>query len=108
MYLESVLLSKCTAIPMYCFPSVLTCTLHVYEPTVQPVASHSMFFDIKVVKHLLQEFTLLHMQFSTIPLPGYTHFSQQYFYHTYVSTHTMGCKQCIIQNVRCESHRARN
>ena len=36
----------------------LTCTLHVYKPTVQPVASRRLFFDVQVVTFLLREYTL--------------------------------------------------
>ena len=36
----------------------LMCTLHLYKPTVQPVASRSLFLDIQVVALLLGEYTL--------------------------------------------------
>ena len=73
----------------------LTCTLHVYKPTVQPVASHSLFLDIQVVTLLLGGFTLfanahalyrpttrLHSNFSTI-----------FEAHLRVYRFTMGCKR---------------
>ena len=44
-------------------------TLHVCKPTVQPVASPRLFFDLQVVTLLLVEFTCLHVQISTTPLP---------------------------------------
>ena len=37
----------------------LTCTLHVYKPTVQPVASRGLFLDIQALTLLLEQFTLL-------------------------------------------------
>ena len=37
----------------------LTCTLHVYKPTVGPVASRRLFFDVQVVTLLLGEYTLI-------------------------------------------------
>ena len=49
------------------------CTLKVYKPTVQPVASRRLFFDLQVVTLLLVEFTCLHVQISTTPLPGYVY-----------------------------------
>ena len=50
----------------------LTCTLHVYYPTVRPVVSRSLFLDILVVL-LLGDYTLFALQISTNPLPGYAH-----------------------------------
>ena len=38
--------------------NTVTCTLHVYKPTVWPVASHRLLFDIQVVKFLFGEYTL--------------------------------------------------
>ena len=40
------------------FARALTCSLHVYKPTVRPVALHSLSFDIQVVTLLLGEFSL--------------------------------------------------
>ena len=51
----------------------LTCTLHVYKPTVQPVAGCSLFLDIQVVTLLLKEFTCLNVQISATSLPRHAH-----------------------------------
>ena len=38
--------------------NTLTCILHIYKPTVRPVASSSLFFDFQIVTLLLAEYTL--------------------------------------------------
>ena len=38
--------------------NTLTCTVHVNKPTVQPVASQSLFLDVQIVTLLLGEFNL--------------------------------------------------
>ena len=43
---------------MICRCHTLTCTLHVYKPSVQPAASNSLFLDIQGVTLLLRQFTL--------------------------------------------------
>ena len=63
------------------------CTLRGYKPTVRPVASRNLFFDLQEVTLLLGEYTLFALQISTTPLPGYVHIFQQYLQHTYVSIH---------------------
>ena len=63
---------------LHIFYHTLTCTLHVYEPTVRPAAGCSQFRDIQVVTLLLKKFTCLHMQISAIPLPSQAHILQQY------------------------------
>ena len=40
------------------FAHTLACALHVYKPTVQPVASHCLFLDIQVATLLLGGFSL--------------------------------------------------
>ena len=50
---------------------------------MQPVASRRLFFDLQVVTFFLVEFTILHMQISPTPLPGYVYIFQQYLQHTY-------------------------
>ena len=44
---------------LHVLEDTLMCTLHVYKPTVQPVASRRLFFDLQVVTIWLVEFTLL-------------------------------------------------
>ena len=63
------------------------CTVHVYKPTVRPVAGHSLFLDIQVVTILLKEFTCLQVQISATPLPGHARIFQQYMQHTYMCIH---------------------
>ena len=38
--------------------NTLACTLHPYYPTVEPVASRSLFFDVQVLTLLLGKYTL--------------------------------------------------
>ena len=63
------------------------CTLRVFKPSVLPVASRNLFFDLQEVTLLLGEYTLFALQISTTPLPGYVHIFQQYLQHSYVSIH---------------------
>ena len=66
----------------------LTCTLHVYKPTVCPAASCSLFLDIQEGTLLLgswENTTCLYIQISSTPQPRYIF--QQYLYHTYVCMH---------------------
>ena len=74
--------------------NTLTCPLHVYKPTVQPVASSSLFFDLQVVTLLLAEYTLFaraNLCYPTTRLCSY--FSTIFAAHLRVYTRTMGCKR---------------
>ena len=62
------------------------CTLHLYKPSLRPVACCSMFLNIQVLTLLLGEY-ILHVQISTVPLPGYSNIFQHYLQHTYVCIH---------------------
>ena len=69
--------------------NTLTCTLHVYKPTIRPVASSSLLFDLQAVTLLLQEYTLFahaNLLFAHAK-PGYVHIFQQYLQHTCVYIH---------------------
>ena len=45
----------------------LTCTLHVYKPTVRPVARHRLFFDIQVGGTLVEKIHLVYTCKSLLP-----------------------------------------
>ena len=62
----------------------LTCILHVYRPSVRPVADYSLFLDIQVVTLLSGEYTLfawVNLYYLTTRLPRSF---QQYSQHTYL------------------------
>ena len=70
----------------------LTCTLHIHKPTVQPVASCSLFLDIQEVTMLLGECTLIaraNLYYPTIRLRSY--FSTIFVAYLRVYTCSMGC-----------------
>ena len=76
------------------------CTLHVYKPTVRPVASSSLLFDLQVVTLLLAEYILFaraNLYYPTTRLRSY--FSTIFAAHLHVYTRTLGCKRslkCIL------------
>ena len=65
---------KCCKISPFTYIVCMCCKIHshLYKPTVQPVASRRLFFDLQVVTLLLVEFACLHI-FSNTPLPGYVY-----------------------------------
>ena len=65
----------------------LMCTLHVYKPTVRPVANRSLFLDIQEVTLLLGEYTLFARTNLYYPNTRLPHIFQQYSQHTYVYKH---------------------
>ena len=72
----------------------LTCTLHVYKPTVQPVASSRLSFDVQVEALLLGEYSLFaraNPYYPTTRLCSY--FSTIFAAHLRVYTLRMGCKR---------------
>ena len=72
------------------------CTLHMYKPAVQPVASRSMFLDIQVLTSLLRKFILFPRANLCYPttrlLPGY-YFSTVFLAHLCIYRRMMGCKR---------------
>ena len=84
---------RCSKIsPFTC--RVCTCTLHVYKPTVWPVASSSLFFDFQVVTMLLAEYTLFAHANLCYPITRLcSYFSTIFTAHLRVYTYTMGCKR---------------
>ena len=70
----------------------LTSSLHEYKPTVQPVASRSLFLDNHVVTHLLGEITIFVCK-SPLPNSLRLNFSTIFIAHLCVYTHMMGCKR---------------
>ena len=78
----------------------LTCTWHVYKPTVRPVASCSLFLDIQVVTLLMGEYTLLAHTNPSTRLP---HIFQQYSQHTYMYIHiSCDVKEAFVKILHCE------
>ena len=70
------------------------CTLHVYKPTLQPVASRRLFFDVQVVTLLLGEHTLFacaNIYYPTTRLCSY--FSAIFVAHLGVYARMMGCEK---------------
>ena len=71
---------KCCKTSQFTYIVCMCCKMHSRVPcmciksTVQPVASCRLFFDLQVVTLLLVEFTCLHVQISTTPLPAYVKF----------------------------------
>ena len=79
----------------------LTCTLHVYKPTVWLVASRSLFLDFQPVRLLLGQFTLFahaNLYYPTNRLRSY--FSTIFVAHLPVYTRMMGCKRSFRSGVQ--------
>ena len=72
---------------LYVLYDTLTCTLHVYKPTIQPVANHSLFLEIQVVTLLLGEYTLFARANLNIPTTRLPYIFQQYSQHTFMHVH---------------------
>ena len=82
------------------------CTLHVYEPTVQPVASRSLFLDIQLLKLSLGEYTLFtraNLYYPTTRLCSYISVA-----NLRVHTRTIGCKRSFKHISRHDLHRQIN
>ena len=79
---------------------ILTCTLHVYKPTVWPVASRSLFLDIQVVTLLLGKYTLFACANLNYATTSYfsTIFKAQ---HVYIYTAYTGCKRGFRPGPTC-------
>ena len=80
--------------------TVIYIQYNIYKPTVQPVASHSLFLDIHVVTLLLGKCSL----FAHVNLYYPTTRLCSYFLHLCVYIHMMGCKkgfryQCKMNNI---------
>ena len=77
--------------------NTLTCSLHVYKPTVQPVASCVLFLYIQVVTFLLKEMTLFARANLCYPTTRpCSCFSIIFIAHLRVYTRTMRCKRIYM------------
>ena len=76
--------------------NTLMCTLHVYKPTVRPVTSSILFFDLQVVTLLLSKFTLFaraNLYYPTTRLRSY--FSTIFAAHLRVYIHTLDVREAL-------------
>ena len=82
------------------FANSLIAQIHcnIYKPTVLPVASSSLFFDLQVVTLLLGKYTLFaraNLCYPTTRLCSY--FSPISAAHLRVYSRTMGCKRSLTE-----------
>ena len=76
--------------------NTLTCTLNPYQPSVGPVASRSLFFDVQILTLTLGKYTLFaraNFCYPTARLRLYL--STVFAAHLLVYTRTTGCKRSL-------------